>query len=48
MIGGIVFPYDRARDVAAHGPLAGLVLRTHPLAMWIPAMLIGAIVGWLR
>jgi hypothetical protein len=44
-IGGIVFPYDCLRDVRAHNRFVGFVLRTHPLAMWIPAMVIGAIVA---
>jgi hypothetical protein len=48
MIGGIKFPYDSTRDVSTHGPIVGFVLRCHPLALWIPGMLIGLVAGLLR
>jgi hypothetical protein len=48
MIGGLPFPYDRERSTSGHGPIMGFLIRVHPLAMWIPAAVIGLIVGWLR
>lgn len=46
-IGGLEFPYDRTRDVSAHGRFAGFMMRCHPLAMWIPAVVIGLIAGYV-
>lgn len=46
IVGGLQFPYDRERDTTGHGPVASFVIRTHPLAMWIPAIIVGVIVGW--
>ena len=45
-IGGLKFPYDHERDVSAHGPFAGFIMRLHPLALWIPALLIGMVAGY--
>jgi len=46
-IGGLEFPYDHHRDVSAHGRISGFILRTHPVAMWIPAIIVGLIIGSL-
>jgi hypothetical protein len=48
LIGGLEFPYDRTRSTSGHGPVGSFMCRIHPLAMWIPAAIIGAIVGYLR
>jgi hypothetical protein len=47
-ISQIEFPYDWARDTSCHGRVASFLMRCHPLALWIPAALVGAIVGLLR
>lgn len=47
-IGGIEFPYDHNRDVSAHGPFTGFVLRCHPFTLWIPSMLVGLAIALLR
>lgn len=44
-IGGLKFPYDHERDVSHHGPVCGFLMRTHPFAIWIPAILISMILG---
>jgi hypothetical protein len=47
-IGGLEFPYDHQRDVRVHGRFVGIVLRIHPLALWLPAIVLGLILGILR
>lgn len=46
-IGGLEFPYDHERDVGTLGSIGGFIARLHPLAMWIPACVIGVIVGYV-
>ena len=47
-IGGLGFPYDHERDTSAHGRVVSIIMRTHPLAMWGIASIVGLIVGVMR
>jgi hypothetical protein len=47
-IGGLRFPYDHERDTSTHGRVVGVIMRTHPLAMWGIASIVGLIVGVMR
>lgn len=46
MIGGLKFPYDYERDTSSHGVVASIIMRTHPLAMWGSALILGLVLGW--
>jgi hypothetical protein len=45
MIWGIEFPYDHNRSISGHGPIAGFILRTHPVAGGLAGGLTGIIIG---
>lgn len=47
MLCGLEFPRDHIRR-PDHGPLMGFLISLHPFTAWVPAAIIGALIGWLR
>jgi hypothetical protein len=47
-LSGLPFPYDRLRNTSEHGFVTSFLIRIHPLALWIPFMMAGVIIGWFQ
>ena len=41
------FPFDKVHR-PEHGPVMRVLVSMHPLAMWIPAIIVGLLIGLLR
>jgi hypothetical protein len=50
MLGGLGFPMidELPGQREAHGPIMLWLMRVHPIAMWLVAILVGLVIGFLK